>query len=150
MDVTLLMTKEVVSAKPEDDIISLARLMREKRIHAMPVLDENKKVLGIITESDFFTKESSNLTHLPTFIDFIQAGKLREEKMEEGAEKAVINARAKDIMTAPCNVLAQDANAEEFIKIVKDTGIISVPIVNNTSDNQLVGILTVADLIKIM
>lgn len=150
MDVSSLMTKDVISAKLDDSIVDIARIMKEKRIHAIPVLDEERKVLGIITESDFFTKETSNLTHLPTFIDFVQGGKIQEKEGEDEAEKAIIKATARDIMSSPCKVLPQSAGAEEFIKIVKETGFISVPIVNNILENKMVGILTVADVINIM
>jgi CBS domain-containing protein len=150
MDISLLMTEDVVSAKSDDNIIDVAKIMREKRIHAIPVLDDKRKVLGIITETDFFNKESSTLTHLPTFLDFVKAGKLKEETLKEGEEKGLIKAMAKDIMSSPCRVLPQDAKPEEFIQIVRATGFVSVPIVNNLEDNQLIGILTVADLMKVM
>lgn len=144
------MTEEVISTKPDESIINLARLMNEKRIHAIPVLDDEGRVLGIITESDFFTKNSSNLSYLPTLIDFLKEGKTREQGMEDDAESVIINAKAKDIMTAPCKTLSQDDNVEDFIQIVKNTGIISVPVTHSATDNRMVGIITVADLMKIM
>lgn len=150
MDVSSLMVKEVITVKSDDSIVDIARIMTEKRIHALPVLDEEGRVIGIITESDFFTKDSANMTHLPTFIDFVQGGRLQQEKEKDEVEKAIVMASAKDIMTSPCKVLPQDADAEEFIKIVKETGFISVPIVNNLSENKMVGILTVADVMNIM
>lgn len=150
MNVSSLMTEEVISAKPDDGIVGLSRMMNEKRIHALPVLDDEGKVLGIITESDFFTKESSNLAYLPTLIDFLREGKIREKQIEEGAESVIINAKAKDIMTVPCRVLSRDDNVEDFIQIVKNTGIISVPVVDSIANNRMVGIMTVADLMKIM
>lgn len=150
MNVSALMTEEVISTKPDESIINLARLMNEKRIHAIPVLDDEGRVLGIITESDFFTKNSSNLSYLPTLIDFLKEGKTREQGMEDDAESVIINAKAKDIMTAPCKTLSQDDNVEDFIQIVKNTGIISVPVTHSATDNRMVGIITVADLMKIM
>lgn len=149
MDVSYLMTKEVVSAKLETPISDIAKIMANKRIHAVPVVDENSKVLGIITESDFFTKDIAHLVHLPTFVDFLKEGKIKDGT-EEDSKKALINATAKDIMTSPCKILPQNANAEEFIRIVKNTGFVSIPVVNNTTENRLVGIVTVADIMELM
>jgi CBS domain-containing protein len=144
MDVSALMTKEVISAKPSDLITDIAKIMHEKRIHALPVLDEEKRVLGIITESDFFTKEANDLTYLPALVD--TAKKEDGGKGMGGSSKVT----AGDIMTSPCRVLPQNAGAEEFIRIVKETGFISVPVVSSLAENKLVGVITVADVMNIM
>lgn len=48
------MTKNVFTAKPEDHIEDAAALMRDQRVSALLVVDENKKLVGIVTESDLF------------------------------------------------------------------------------------------------
>lgn len=50
--VELAMTKSVITVKPEDDIIKAARLLRENSISAIPVIDEENKVVGIIGLED--------------------------------------------------------------------------------------------------
>lgn len=49
-----VMSKEVVTIRPEDTIKLAAELMHERRIGALPVVDEKGKLVGIITESDIF------------------------------------------------------------------------------------------------
>ena len=49
-----LMTKEVITTKPATPIEDAAHLMREKRIGGLPVVDENHRPVGIITETDIF------------------------------------------------------------------------------------------------
>ena len=51
--VSSVMTKKVITATPDCPIEEAARLLRQNRIGALPVLRENKLV-GIITESDLF------------------------------------------------------------------------------------------------
>jgi len=46
-------TKEVATIKPEADVGEAARLMRERNVGALPVV-ENEKLVGMITERDFF------------------------------------------------------------------------------------------------
>jgi acetoin utilization protein AcuB len=49
-----IMTKDVMTCKPEDTIKLVATAMHEKKIGALPVVDGNNRVVGIITESDIF------------------------------------------------------------------------------------------------
>ncbi len=49
-----LMTTAVLTISPEADLTAAARLMLDHKIHALVVVDEMKKMVGIITESDLF------------------------------------------------------------------------------------------------
>ncbi len=49
-----IMTKEVITAHPEDTLKSVAVKMQENKIGALPVVDNDNRVVGIITESDIF------------------------------------------------------------------------------------------------
>jgi acetoin utilization protein AcuB len=52
--VAQLMTPEPLTTTPEAPLEDVARLMRDRKIGALPVLDEHRTVVGIITESDVF------------------------------------------------------------------------------------------------
>ncbi|MEM5815274.1 MAG: CBS domain-containing protein [Candidatus Aenigmatarchaeota archaeon] len=47
-----LMTKRVFCVKPEDTIEEAARIMSEKDVKRLPVVDEEGKLIGIISRSD--------------------------------------------------------------------------------------------------
>ena len=49
-----IMTKDVLTCKDDDTIKFVATTMQEKKIGALPVVDEKGRVVGIITESDIF------------------------------------------------------------------------------------------------
>jgi acetoin utilization protein AcuB len=49
-----IMTKDVKTLHPEDTIKAAATLMYDNRIGALPVVDHEDKLVGIITESDIF------------------------------------------------------------------------------------------------
>lgn len=49
-----LMTKAVITISPDAPLTDAARLMVENKFHCLPVLDNEKKLVGIITESDLF------------------------------------------------------------------------------------------------
>jgi len=49
-----LMKKPVYTAKPDDTVEEAAALLLEKKISGLPVVDENNRLIGIITRSDIF------------------------------------------------------------------------------------------------
>ena len=50
-----IMTKEVITARPHDPIELAARRMRKYNISSLPVVDENERVIGIITTDHIST-----------------------------------------------------------------------------------------------
>ncbi|SHH03953.1 CBS domain-containing protein [Thermosyntropha lipolytica DSM 11003] len=50
--VELAMTKSVITVKPDDDILKAAKMLRENNISAIPVIDDENKVVGIIGLED--------------------------------------------------------------------------------------------------
>lgn len=148
MKISEIMTKKVLSANEDTPILEIAELVSRERIHAVPVVNSEHEVLGIITESDFFIKDSAHLVYVPTFVDFMKTGRINEEHDANGPMKAFLNAKAKDIMTAPCLTINEETDAQEFIKIVKEKGYNSIPVVDFSG--KLAGIVTVADILKLM
>jgi CBS domain-containing protein len=57
MRVVDLMTSDVITASPDTPIKAAARLMVRNKVSGLPVVDENTKVVGIITEADFLRLE---------------------------------------------------------------------------------------------
>lgn len=49
-----LMTRRVVTVSPDDTIEEAARLMVEHRVGGLPVVDESRHVVGVVTETDIF------------------------------------------------------------------------------------------------
>lgn len=47
-----VMTTNVVTATPETSIHDIARAMLENRISAVPIVDQDQRVLGIVSEGD--------------------------------------------------------------------------------------------------
>ncbi|MFW5713561.1 MAG: cyclic nucleotide-binding/CBS domain-containing protein [Brevefilum sp.] len=48
-----IMTTPLISIGPEQDIFECAQLMSEHHIHHLPVMDKNRKVVGMISATDF-------------------------------------------------------------------------------------------------
>jgi acetoin utilization protein AcuB len=50
-----IMTRDVLTVRPDTDLVEVARTMLERKIGGLPVLEDGQ-VVGIITESDIFRR----------------------------------------------------------------------------------------------
>lgn len=141
-----IMTSTVISVGPDEPLQKVAALLTENRIHGVPVVDGGN-VLGIITETDFFTKDSSNI-YLPSYIDFMR--KMRVSSEMSGSRREMVDrlmqAKAKDIMSSPCQTVSETLPVKDLIKKFKETGWSVFPVVNDRS--ALIGIVAIADVLK--
>lgn len=62
-----VMTEDPIAVTPETGLREAALLMIENKIGGLPVIDENKRVIGIITESDLFEALVQQLETHPWF-----------------------------------------------------------------------------------
>jgi CBS domain-containing protein len=54
LTVDRVMTRKVITVKPEDWVLDAANLMLEHKISGLPVVNDDGRLVGIITESDIF------------------------------------------------------------------------------------------------
>ena len=67
---SLIMKKECITIRPNDTIVNAAKIFASKRIHRLPVI-ENERLVGIITPTDIL-KEVRNMKTLMTAEDVIR------------------------------------------------------------------------------
>jgi len=143
-----IMTKEVITAKEDDSVVDVARLISEKRLHAIPIVDERQFLCGIIAESDFFTKSGSQEIYIPSYIELLQ--KLRFKEMAGAGEKEEIRtlllAKASDIMTKDCVTIGESDDVQMLLDMIRKTGFSSIPVVDEGM--RLIGIVAVSDALK--
>ena len=144
-----IMTKKVIFVSPDTSISEAAELMEKHRIHGLPVID-NKKVVGIITETDFFVRDSSNF-HIPSYIDFIKNSKTKKYIKNNDENKIkikkFINTKVKDIMTNKCVTIDSNILVKKFLEIIKKTKFQIFPVVDK--NKNLLGIIALSDIIKL-
>ncbi|TSD01902.1 MAG: hypothetical protein Athens071425_262 [Parcubacteria group bacterium Athens0714_25] len=143
-----VMTAEVVSVFPEERIDRVASILTEKKIHGVPVV-EGGVLVGIITETDFFIKDSFNL-HLPSYINFIKktkfSGKIDSE--EKDKIKEIVNSTAADIMTKECITVLPEDSIEKVLDLIKEKNLHIIPVVN--FEGKIKGIIARSDLIRMI
>ncbi len=149
MKVADVMTEDVISVSENDKIGDIAQLLTTKKIHGVPVVDDENRVVGIITETDFFTKGGDSL-YIPSFIDLMRRNKLfRVASLKRKMQlKKILKASARDIMTKGCITISPEADLNELLELLKRKGLHTVPVVSD--DGVLRGIITLADIISLI
>lgn len=147
MKVEDLMTNDVITVQQGTSLVEVAKLLRENRIHSLPVLDEKRRVVGIVTEMDFFIKDAAS-SYLPKWVELISQIKESDTFDLKGQENLdyIIDLRVKDIMSTDVVTIKNDATVKELLDIFKKTRFKSFPVVNR--NKELVGIISLVDVIK--
>lgn len=140
-----IMTKDVLTVKPEATVEELARVLMEHKISGVPVVDDNRHLIGIVTENDLIRKNKR--LHIPTVIRLFDAFiLLGSGRMEEEIRKmAAITVN--DICTKKVLSITEGTSLEEIATIMAEQHIHLLPVLR---DGAVVGIVGKADMVKAM
>lgn len=144
-----IMTKDVIFVSPDSLIEDVAYLLIKNRIHAVPVVNGKNKLVGIVTETDFFTKGAVTI-YLPQYIDSLKKDRIAGDFSSENKEKINIflNMKVRDIMSSPCITINEKEDVNIFFDLIKHKKLTSIPVINKS--NSLVGIITLFDIIGLI
>lgn len=130
------MTTEVVTARPDQPFRKLAETLTSLRISALPVVDTEGLVVGVVSEADLMLKELFDSHHGR----FESPQRKRERSKAEGIIAA-------DLMTSPAITIGAEATLAEAAKLMHDRGIKRLPVVDE--NGRLAGIVTRGDLLAV-
>lgn len=140
-----VMTKDVIAVRADTPLQEIARLFKERRISAAPVIDSEGEVIGIVSEDDLFLKQKK-VRRLGTHAPAIFGQFVEPEDIAEIYEKAR-GLTAADVMTkAVATVDPQDQVGQAAGTMMRD-GLRSVPV---THDGKLVGVISRSDIIHLL
>jgi len=134
------MTSTVVSVGPEASIEDIARTLLRHEISAVPVVDDNGTVVGMVSEGDLMRRPESD-TYRPASW-WLRLLSSSEERATEYVKSH--GRRAKDVMTQPVVTVGEDATLAEVADILERRRIKRVPVVR---DGKLIGIVSRANLL---
>ena len=123
------MTLEPVTITPEMSVTEALRLMNDRKIRRLPVLDGNGQLVGIVSDRDLLLASPSPATSLAIWEIHELLAKLTVEK----------------IMTRQVITVPEDTPLEEAARVMVDNRIGGLPIMR---DKKVVGIISESDLFK--
>ena len=138
-----VMTTEVVTFRPDDDVNEAMRTLVERGIDGAPVVAADGSVLGVLTTGDLIVKESR--LHWPTVVAILGASiELKPRGFDESLEKA-LGSKVSDVMSRPAIVVEASATVEDAATLMSDERIARLPVVE---DGRLVGIVSRVDILR--
>ncbi len=139
-----IMSTDVITVKGNASIQDIAKLLTEKNISGVPVVDDVNNVIGIITKKDLIYKDVE--VKFPSYVEFLGGIFYLEsiKHYEEKLKKFLANT-AEDIMTSDVITITQDIDVKEIAEIMVEKDITKLPVIN---DGKLVGIVTRGDIVK--
>jgi CBS domain-containing protein len=139
-----IMDADVPTAKPDEDARAVIDLLSKSELGAVPVVDDDRKVVGIVSESDLILSEEESDLHLPHYLN-IMGGVVFVGSMkgfEERLEKAFAT-KVSELMTADPIVAHDYEAADRVAKKIADKHHNHLPVVD--ADGYLAGMVTRAD-----
>src|SRR6478609_7307680 len=117
-----IMTTDIEAAKENATISEVGTRLILRSINGIPIIDDDGKVIGILT-----------------IIDILRA--IRDNKNIDGL-------KAGDIMTRDPTVINQKTDMMDMIDIMDKKGIEMIPVVDEESDNRIIGVVSRKDIIE--
>lgn len=129
MKISHYMTPKVISAHPEDGIRKTFFVMREHGIRHIPVLDESRRLIGILSDRDLrrpeWVEESLDVSHVYNLDD---------------------NLVVKDLMTTDVKVVYTYDSIKKANRFFIDHRFGALPVLNK--EEELVGMLSAVDVLR--
>jgi len=139
-----IMQPNVVTIKEDASVRELAELLSKKKISGAPVVDDQNRVVGIVSEGDLVLQDAD--IHFPHYIELLgNIVYLESVKKYEDRLRKVAAASVSEIMTTDVISVQKDTSVHEVATLMTDKKVNRLPVLDG---NILVGIVTRADLVR--
>ncbi len=135
-----VMTTRVIWVKKGASFREIATAFREYRISAFPVIDEDRRVIGVVSEADLLAKQAldGGEDGMPGMI----TGLLRRREQEKAR-----GVTAGDVMTSPAVTVRPEDTVEHAARLMYTRKVKRLPVVD--AGGHLVGIIGRADVLSV-
>ncbi len=137
-----VMTRQVVFTHPGTPLGEIVRMLLERDYRALPVVDRDQRLVGIITNRDLV--ERGGLSARIELLAALGGAALERELVTSGARERT----AADVMTPQVVSVSPDAALDEAAHLMAERHIKRLPVVDETG--RLVGILSRLDVLRTM
>lgn len=130
-----LMSSPAVTVSRASSVEHAAGIMRSRGFTALPVIDDDGRLVGIVSEADV--------------LDRRVAPDARRQRLAgpEPASRRRLGSSVADVMTTPVESLSPGSDAADAVDVMLDEGIRCLPVVDG---RVVVGVITRRDLLGAM
>lgn len=138
-----LMTKDVLSVTPDASVADVARIILKNRITALPVVDADRHLLGMVSEGDLIRSAETNPdAHRSRWLVLLTKPKTGSKSVIGNVDRTVGDVMCRDIL-----MVSEDETLPRLIDLLSTSRIKRLPIVR---DGQLMGIVSRVDVLRFL
>jgi CBS domain-containing protein len=136
-----VMVRDVVTVRPDTDVADAVKLLAEHDVSALPVVDGEGNLLGILSEADLIHRaEIGTEKHRPWWLEAVTGASTLAEEFAKSHGKKV-----GEIMTSGAISVSEDTPLSEIAALFEQKRIKRVPVIK---DGKLIGIVSRSNLIQ--
>ena len=142
-----VMTRDVVTLRPDQPVAEAADVLAGKQIGAAPVVDANGKLVGLLRDEDLIVSEAR--LHVPTVISFLGADLVLPSSLHrfEHELKKAAGSSVGEVMITEFPTAKPDDTIDGLAAEMHDRDITHVPVLDG---GKLVGIVARGDLVRFL
>ena len=136
-----IMTRSVISVKPDTTIVDAANLMLQRHVSGLPVVDDDGKLVGVVSEGDFLRRsEIGTQRKRGRWLKFILGpGKSASDFVQSHGR------RVSEVMTTSPVTITEDTAVAEIVDLMERNHVKRLPVVRG---DKVVGIVSRANLLQ--
>lgn len=139
-----IMSTKVITIGRDTTIEEIAHLLTENNISGVPVVEDDGKVVGVVSQKDLLYKDVEPrfpaVTELLGGIIFLKGAKRYNEEL-----KKLVATKAEDIMSTNIVTVDEDTSVEAVARLMVEKDINRIPVLRG---GKLAGIVSRADVVK--
>jgi CBS domain-containing protein len=135
-----VMTTKVVAVAPDTPVTEIAKLLLERQISAVPVVSDERRLVGIVSEGDLTHGLGQEGAKRSWWLDLLASPQTKAEAYLKSHGRL-----ASDLMTREVVSVTPDTPLPEIARLLEGRRIKRVPVLR---DGELVGIVSRADLLR--
>ncbi|OEU67511.1 MAG: hypothetical protein BA863_04515 [Desulfovibrio sp. S3730MH75] len=141
-----IMTSGALTLTPETEVVVAAKLLLEKHLNGVPVVNSNEELVGVICQSDLVAQQKSLsvpsfFTILDGFISFSSNDDLEKEINKISATKV------EQAMTPNPVTIVPDTSIEKIADLMVEKKLYTLPVVEG---GKLIGVVGKEDVLKVL
>ena len=139
------MNRDLVTVKPNTPIADAVKLLVDRRISGLPVIDDDGKLVGIISEADLMWREQG--IEQPPYMLFLGGVIYFQNPLTYDRDlHKVLGQTVGEVMTPHAISISADTLLPTAAKIMHDKKIHRLPVVDE--NDRPIGIITESDIVR--
>ena len=139
-----IMTKEIITLTPDTEIVKAAKILLEKRINGLPVVDDSGDLVGIICQSDLIAQQKN--IPLPSLFTLLEGFMPLTSMKRIDKEVQKISAMTVNQAMTPNPVTVDpETDIDDVAALMVDNKYHTLPVVE---EGKLVGVVGKEDVLK--